>query len=158
MLLCLSTIAHPPIRHGYALLGRDGEAAIERVKKARWEANGGHVDLVSAIIRIRQDLEQAGVRIDVTHVKGQQDRVVGHHLTFMERLNVRVDATAQLFNVTCRDQGMQARDADVGGEIGPIWINLPDCGRIKIYSDLIPSAHDEFHGSLLRSYWIGHGQ
>jgi hypothetical protein len=92
------------------------------------------------------------------HVKGHQDMILGHRLSFLEGLNLKVDKAPQLHNVLhCRTRGLVASDGDVYGEIGPIWISTGDQGRIKIYQDVARQAHDLHHGSVLRRCWTDHG-
>ncbi len=74
----------------------------------------------------------------------------------MEELNVGVDAVAQEHNGQARGHGVRPTDGDIFGEIGPIWINIPDQGRVKITTDLVNVTHELFHASMIRQYWADH--
>jgi hypothetical protein len=106
------------------IFGCDGKSALDRIKGA---TKGTHFDLVTGILACRQDLADRGVVVSFEHVKGHQDRLLAHRLTFFEELNIKVDRSATRHNAACRDQGIAPMDSEVYGEIGPL---------IKIYSDL----------------------
>jgi hypothetical protein len=53
---------------------------------------------------------------------------------------------------------MIATDGDIFGEIGPVWINLPAQGRVKIINDIVHTTHDLFHAAVLRAYWEDKGR
>jgi hypothetical protein len=157
MLLVLVTRATIPVQ-GIVTLGCDGKAALDRLKKAKREAKGSHFDLVSGILFCRQALQELGVFIQMEHVRGHQDEERNHVLSFMEELNVSVDSIAQQYNIQCRENGALPIDGDIFGEIGPMWINLPTQGRVKITNDVVHTTHELFHASFLQAYWEEKGR
>jgi hypothetical protein len=96
------------ITSGSVTFGCDGESALRRVAKASMEAKGTHFDLVTGILACRSSLEKLGVSVHFEYVKGHQDTILGHSLSFLEGLNVKVDRVAQQYNVDCWTRGLVA--------------------------------------------------
>lgn len=112
--------------------------------------------MLTGLLRCQQSLQELGVSIVFEHVRRHQAIAVGHHLSFMEELNVGVDAVAQQYNGQVRAEGIRPLDGVIFGEIGPLWINTPDKGRVKITTDLVNVTHDLFHATMIRQYWMEH--
>lgn len=158
LLAVISQAAVPVNGKRTVLLGCDGKSALERIKHATYTAKGSHFDLVTGILKCCQSLEARGVIIRMEHVYGHRDRYSNYEMSFMEELNVIVDGWAQHHNITCREEGLSAIDGDVFGEVGPIWVNTMDQGRVKITRDILHSAHEAIHSTILKAHWMDHNK
>ena len=150
----LLLVQRAQLTHGAIQLGCDGQAALNRIRNGRMDVKGSNFDLVTGILTCLNQLKGANIQVELTYVRGHQDESCrSQPLTLLELLNVRADAQAQEFNRASRLQGIKAMDGEILGEIGPVWMTVPDRGRIKIYNDLVSTIHREFHAYNLRVYW-----